>query len=339
MFHFCHNYDDYDNASGHYADVFFRHYAEALGTTITPAGRLVFPEQYATGFIQMLSLSNGLMATLSDYKLNQDFFLERKPASQEFYALRVHETTLARNLPLDITTGTDDEQSQLLAAAWLSSSLFEASYIAPAGTGICGLDIVFTREWMATYLGIGDTDDVLQRYVSLKSNSINFEPMDAEYRELLHAIIEDEQSNLPLKKAAIENRVMEVVERFFTRLFHRMQQHTKDTLLKPDEIRRIMEAEAYLVKDFAQPAPTIPMLSRFAAMSDTKFKTLFKRIYGCGPYEYFQKNRMLRAKYLLVVKKTSVKEAGIQLGYTNLSNFTIAYKKAFNTLPSGSRDC
>ncbi len=329
MFHFSHNQNDEDS--------FFPHYAKALGTTITEEGRLVFPEKFATGFVQFLPLSNGLKAYLSDYCLNQDFFLQRKATSHEYYVLRMHEMTHPNNLPSNIDAPSWSDRDQPLAATWLGTSLFDVTYIGTCGMTIRGVDIIITREWMAAYLGINSKDEVLQRYLSMKTGSYNFEPMDAVYRELLNAIIEDEQSEAPMKKAIIENRIMELVERFFIRLYERMEQKSDKNLLKPDEIRRIMEAEALLVREFSQPAPTIPVLARFAAMSETKFKTLFKRIYDCGPYEYFQKNRMLRARYLLMVKKISIKETGIQLGYNNLSNFTIAFKKAFNVLPSELR--
>jgi hypothetical protein len=208
MFHFYHDYDAQSTGEHQFTDVFLHSYAQALGTTVTPDGRLIFPEIYATGFIQLFTLSNGLTATVSDYRLNQDFFLQRKAAKASFYALRVHETTLASNLPLN-DDGSDTKN--LLAAVWLVSSLFEANYIASSGSSIRGVDIVFTTEWMATFLGIPNIDEVLLHYVSMKANGINFEPMDATYHELLHAIIEEEQHDQPFRKATIENRLMQLV--------------------------------------------------------------------------------------------------------------------------------
>ena len=43
---------------------------------------------------------------------------------------------------------------------------------------------------------------------------------------------------------------------------------------------------------------------------------------------------MLKAKQLIASKKFSIKEVGTQLGFKNLSNFTLAFKKQFNKLPS-----
>lgn len=104
--------------------------------------------------------------------------------------------------------------------------------------------------------------------------------------------------------------------------------------IKGAEIEKLMKAEALLVNDFNKPAPTIPELARKATMSETKFKTFFKKIYGHSPYNYYQLNRMNRARQMLLSKKYSVKEVGRQLGFSNLSNFTIAFKKVFNELPS-----
>jgi len=51
-------------------------------------------------------------------------------------------------------------------------------------------------------------------------------------------------------------------------------------------------------------------------------------------YEYFQKIRMQAAKDKLLSGDHSVKEVAMELGYSNLSNFTIAFKKEFGLLPS-----
>jgi AraC-like DNA-binding protein len=69
-------------------------------------------------------------------------------------------------------------------------------------------------------------------------------------------------------------------------------------------------------------------------MSESKLKKLFKQSYAMGMYEYFQKNRMHKAKDLILLQKHTVSEVGSMLGYQNLSNFSAAFKKEFGCLPS-----
>ena len=139
----------------------------------------------------------------------------------------------------------------------------------------------------------------------------------------------------PMQKVMLQNRVMLLLEKFLRSLYNRMGKVTsKHKVISDTAIKMMMHVESILVSNLSAPPPTIPMLARTAMMSETKLKNLFKTLYGLGLYEYYQKNRMLKARQLLRTKKYSVKEAGTALGFKNLSNFTIAYKKEFNRLPS-----
>jgi AraC-like DNA-binding protein len=75
-------------------------------------------------------------------------------------------------------------------------------------------------------------------------------------------------------------------------------------------------------------------LARMAAMSPSKLKTSFRDVYGLPIYQYFQKHRMNKAKAMLLSQKYNVREVGIDVGFSNLSNFAKAFKKSFDQLPS-----
>jgi AraC-like DNA-binding protein len=309
-------------------------FAEVTGGKVEN-NRLIFPETFATGTNEVLILPNGLQAILIDYTIHQDFFIKREKSREEFYTLRFDEMTIKEKLTVEIDSESITDQQHVRAAALLTSSLFDFSYFGSKGGSVRGINILIKKEFMATYLGIRNDDEVLNRYLSLKSASFNMEPLDAGYRELMNEVLaESPAERTPLNLIMVQNRIMMLVERFFTRLYARMKDLKEVISIDNDEIQRMMDAEALLVKDFSVPAPTIPELARHAAMSETKFKNQFRKIYQSGPYEYFQKNRMQRARYLLLTRRFSVKETGQQLGFNNLSNFTIAFKKEFGILPS-----
>lgn len=316
-----------------YLDILHR-YAQLCGGKVVD-GLLAFPPAFANGSVEVMTLPNGLQISLSDYTLNQDFLLARQKVKEEFYTLRFDELTITEKMELTIDNETVTDQQHYRAAAMLTSSLFDLEYFASKGSSIKGVNVLLDREWLATYLGISSHDEVLQHYISLKTSSFNLEPMDAGYRELMNEVLgSPPEERTPINRVMLQNRIMLLVERFFTHLYHKLQNIEAPLQINNDEIQRIMDAEALLVKDFSVPAPTIAELARHSAMSETKFKNQFRKIYQSGPYEYFQKNRMQRARYLLLSRRYSVKETGLQLGYNNLSNFTIAFKKEFGLLPS-----
>jgi AraC-like DNA-binding protein len=327
MLQFVHDYKDMVEV--------LRAFAQLMGTA--PQGnRLVLPAHFGSGYLEVLTLPNGLQAVLSDFTIHQDLFMKREKSKDAFYLLRIEEAVITDSLTLNLGGETVTQGQHTRAAALLTSSLFDFSFVVTGGSSIRGIHILLKKEWMTAYLGIKDQDEVLRQYLSLKTASLNMEPLDAGYRELLNELFAEgpECDRSAMAKVMIQNRIMLLVERFFTRLYEKMKGLKAGIGIKNDEILRIMDAEALLVRDFSVPAPTIAELARHTAMSETKFKNEFRKIYESGPYEYFQKNRMQRARFMLLSGKYSVKETGLQLGYNNLSNFTIAFKKEFGILPS-----
>jgi AraC-like DNA-binding protein len=149
----------------------------------------------------------------------------------------------------------------------------------------------------------------------------------------MQEIVEVEEDS-PMRLAIIQNRVMLLIERFFLRIYERKKNSYFNIPLSKADIDRVMQVESVLTKDIFEPAPTISQLARMVSISESKLKKDFKMIYGVPVYEYFQKVRMQAAKDKLLAGGHSVKEVAMELGYSNLSNFTIAFKKEFGLLPS-----
>ncbi|MES2431916.1 MAG: AraC family transcriptional regulator [Bacteroidota bacterium] len=317
---------------------FLADFAKSVGTTLTTEGSFDFPPNFAKGYNKVLTLPNGLQAIIIDAVLNDDFCITRNKSADEFYALRFDEFHINEKMTIKFDKEHIHKSENSRSAVMLTSSLFDYGFILKKGSVVKGINVLMTKEWLAKYLGISSNDKVIQKYLALKTASINLEPFDTQYRQLFNTILEEEKKDNPLKTVIIQNRIMLLIERFFTRLYKKMETKIFRKTLSDEEIQRLMNTEAKLVKDFSLAPPTIPQLAKKAVMSETKLKTLFKKVYGSSIYEYYQKNRMIRARYLLESRKYSVKEVGMMLNFKNLSNFTIAFKKEFGILPSNLQE-
>lgn len=100
------------------------------------------------------------------------------------------------------------------------------------------------------------------------------------------------------------------------------------------ERKKLLAARELLLNDLSKP-PTIEQLSRETGLNQLKLKRGFKIMFGDSIYALFQKERMERAKYLLV--KNNVTDTAIVLGYSNISHFSNAFRKQFGLLPSEIR--
>lgn len=295
--------------------------------------QLVFPESVGSGSLIFVKLPNGIHVNIVNCKMNQDWIISRRKMREEYYTLRFHELTIPDTLEIRIGDERMRESHTTRSIAYLTSSLFDWSYLGAKGTIYKGIDILFNASWLADYLGVQHIEDVLSAYLSLQVENVHREPLDSEYRRLMQEIVEVEVDS-PMRLAIIQNRVMLLIERFFLRIYERKKNSYFNIPLSKADIDRVMQVEAVLTRDIFEPAPTISQLARMVSISESKLKKDFKMIYGVPVYEYFQKVRMQAAKDKLLAGGHSVKEVAMELGYSNLSNFTIAFKKEFGLLPS-----
>ena len=296
---------------------------------------LVLPEEIGDGYFKSITLSYSLQCLMQEFTCNQDIYIQQKSCDKEYYILRFDEISIADTLMVKIDNDYSWEEKQERASALLTSSLFDFAYSAAKGTSFKSINVLITAKWISQYLDIESLDKILQKYIGLKTAVFNFAPFDVDYRTLFNEVLHG-SGDAMMRRSIVENRIMLMVEKFLNYLYHKENQLNGEEkiTISDDEIKRLMEVESYLVKDFSAQPPSISFLARVAAMSATTLKNKFKKLYGNSLYEYFQKNRMQRAKALLMSHKYSIKEIGSQLGYTNLSNFATAFKKEFDKLPS-----
>lgn len=275
------------------------------------------------GFFKYVKLPNGLQCLISDYTLNQDILFQRTKIEQDFYTLRFDEILSPNNNGITVNK----------SAVFLASTRFDMIGLQTKGTVVKSVNIIFSKEWIEQFLGLEEAGNMIKKYLSLKMSSFNYEPMDAEYKRILNEILQAENDR-NFEKFIIHNRMLLLMERFFTRIYKKMNDQHFEIKMSNDDISRLQLVEQELVKDFTVPPPGISKLARMAAMSPSKLKNSFKEIYGLPIYQYFQKHRMNKAKAMLLSNKYSVKEVGMEVGYSNLSNFAKAFKKSFDQLPS-----
>lgn len=309
-------------------------FARAMGASPRNEHHFVIPAACGQGHIWQFSLPNGLDMVICDFKLSENLVLHRTASPSRYYTLRFDEVLVSEELEVRIHTDSVKEKGHLRSAVTLTCDMFDLEVLLSKGSSVRSIALLFPETWLARYFDFKEPESVLKQYLAMKTASLNFEPIDTNYRQLMNEIFSFSPEH-PLWLAKLENRTMLLAERFFTRLFDKLAGNKN---LKPGvsplDVQLLMEVESALLKSIDSAPPTIPELSRMASMSPSKLKKQFKTVYGLPVYKYYQKHRMHEARKLLMSGKYSVKEVGLRLGYSNLSHFALAFKKEFSVLPS-----
>ena len=103
-------------------------------------------------------------------------------------------------------------------------------------------------------------------------------------------------------------------------------------LAHESERQKIIEAQQILEESYDHPM-TIKELSRKVAMNECYLKKGFKTLTGKTINEYQQHLRISKAKILLQEKGKTVSEVASELGYSSISHFSTAFKKATGMKP------
>jgi AraC-like DNA-binding protein len=217
------------------------------------------------------------------------------------------------------------------SVALLTNSFTSQSLSLKKGTSIKGLSIQLSEEWLKNNV----KDLTAEKIEILKQQTDMVDFITARHRKILLALINNtQQSYLP--ELFIKSHVLQLTEEFLDNLCRRGLKCMPE-FTNPKDFTALVNVENLITKQNTTEFPSIEALAKAAYMSESKLKKLFKKAYGMAIYQYYQKNRMHKAKELLHSRKHSISQVGVMLGYQNMSNFSAAFKKEFSCLPSQFR--
>jgi len=309
--------------------------ADQLGTTAED-DLLVFPGILGKGYLRKERLPNKLDAYIFDFSLAADFWFNRSKGDKEYYAFICEEVTHPGKLITEIDGDRVETAEPEVSHMYLLSFLSDLRQYSPAGSTVKGIRVIISPEWLSGHLRIDRMEDVLQRYLQLKADTVHMKEMDVDSKQLMQEILNPPGDMYTDIHVYLQNRVTMILEHFFSWLHKHMGEKKRKGISK-DDINRMVKVEQKLLADLST-APSLEELSKLAAISVTKLKTLFRQVYGMPPYVYFQQHRMLEAKNILLATDLPVHDIGSQLGYKNMSNFILAFRKVFHINPGELRN-
>jgi AraC-like DNA-binding protein len=107
----------------------------------------------------------------------------------------------------------------------------------------------------------------------------------------------------------------------------------KKPAVQKELYKRVSAARNYINDTFTS-SHSIQELAQFALLSPFHFIRTFKQVYGCSPYQYILEQRLQYAYQLLKNRALPVAEVSDVCGFTDLFNFSKAFKRKFGMAPS-----
>jgi AraC-like DNA-binding protein len=268
-----------------------------------------------TGNIRTGDLYTGISWLIIDVSLRDDLIVAIQPSTPPALFLQFDMETNHPSLRLSTT-----------------DNALEKLYL--RNTRIRKIGILVGPAFLRHYLFKEIRNDLLRQ--AGRSTLPYTEPIPFEYRPLLDEVFHADPYS-PLHHLLQHNRLLLVVEKFLYSFVNKTPQPQPGSVnwakAKEKDVEALRDVMKMLSDTQLHKFPSIDTLSRTAMMSSTKLKTRFKQVYGMKLYEFYNHHRLLQAKEMLRTGNYSVKQVGINIGFSNLSNFAKAFKKEFGVLP------
>lgn len=209
------------------------------------------------------------------------------------------------------------------------------SYFSENDSGVF-LDISFSKDWLDKNIGIHNLTEgnglkqFLESDTGYKLWKDNIRGGEERMMKILSDLKAPQEDGMgPL---AMKVLCLDLMTRFFQSIASMQVAAVEDSVSETDR-RHLAIVENAILDSLTTAFPGLENLAAQASMSASKLKVLFKKVYGNSVFQYYQEKQMILALELLK-KNSSIKEVSQTLGYDNPSNFTLAFKKYHQFLPS-----
>lgn len=134
-----------------------------------------------------------------------------------------------------------------------------------------------------------------------------------------------------LKKIYFEAKAMELITLFFQE--NDLLFPAAEPSLHPEDIEKLKWARDIVLSRLEEPY-SIPVLAKKVGLNEYKLKNGFRQLFDTTVFGLIRRRRMEKAAWLMEREGVNVSETAVMVGYSNVSNFTVAFRNHFGCNPS-----
>ncbi len=295
---------------------------------------LYFSGKTGKGFITVAGLTTGIeVLAINVSQLTEDLTIRFQPApAAASYILSFDEIEIPskgdNELPINPVAGNAEKGHSAVSIADAAKG---RTMVFPRDKIIRSLIIRVHQSSLDHLIKDFDAGTITSILGSSEGPAILTWPITFKYRLLLNDFMTEIVQH-PFRELYTIRNISMLIEYLLQQFFVMEKLEKEGNGLSTQDTRSLSRVEHHLCLHYKKEFPGIEKLSRISAMSPTSLKTKFKRYYGETLFGYYQKNKLEHARKLLD-SKMPVKVVATEIGYSNPSHFTLAFKKEYGFSP------
>lgn len=313
----------------------YEKFVDALGRflKVKPKSHvLTLPAPFGNGYFYAKMMNEAMSFLVMNLKFNNDVIMDRKPIDDTGLLLHFLQINYRGHCELSTDIDTAEYKGNIRQRCiFISSPNYPLRMRYSTGTEFRCIAVYFKAPLVRKFLK-KDVLHHIEAYSQLRLKGLDKKSIAPHETKLLREIFSSDIYT-QLGRVVLYNRVLLLIENLLQRFLLTELPPSKAERLKEKDMDGLKEVEFMLSEKELERFPSINKLSRVALMSSSKLKKRFKEVYGKKLYEYYNYNRLSKARQWIENGEATVKEAAYRSGYSNLSNFSKAFKKEFGLSP------
>ncbi|WP_306352277.1 helix-turn-helix domain-containing protein [Flavobacterium sp. '19STA2R22 D10 B1'] len=289
---------------------------------------IIVPDHIHTGIRYFLNCGLGISVLYLDVLYHSEIRLRQENKTNDFIGIYYNLTEGDATLLSGYASNSIGRWSYNLAI--IDSSL-KTDYIVKPGSTTFALCIFIKKEVIRDYIRMNPSlrEHTDKLFDSRANTIVKFTRMSNESYHLMNNLRAQTVGG-SIFDLYLKGTVQSLLANYIEHL--KYEDMVIDTVNEQD-LTAIISSQAYLIENVTEIFPSIVFLSQQVNMSESKYKSLFKKITGMTPHVFFRSNKLLKARELLQGRQLSVTEVSDALNFTNNAYFANQFKEYFGMSP------
>lgn len=292
---------------------------------------LNIPPKIGKGFLKHFYLPNGLVLNYLKLKTHQQIVFSRKAGKDLLFSpimFFINEKKIEQN----IDAKTVEIGLRTSKGIFWPSSHIDCQWRIPVNEWLSHITIIFNKQWLLNNYNSVE-DNHVYRLLSSKSPFYIFEEITSQMYRLIIEITDiiEKDFHHSLSNLYLEIKTTELLAEYFEKLIDKpLIQNISN--INTSDVNKLFRVKNYILENLSE-TPRLEKLADMTGFSVSKLHKSFKQVFGKSICTYALHEKLYLAKQMLESQQYRVSEVGYELGYSNLSHFSEAFRKQHGVNP------
>ncbi|MCV9931568.1 AraC family transcriptional regulator [Flavobacterium sp. LS1R47] len=304
-------------------------FIQGLDCTVVDNKRIDFPERMASGSGYFVKISRAVSVFIVDLVLNEPMRFTRMPSEEDFWIVYYDMSDNYSKHFVDGVKHKTGYKSKLGFA--IIDSHHESTYVSSVGERVYSLRLCIRKSFVKSYFqDVTLEKDFKNIFDDEKGRMFYYGHIDSRSKVALYNLKQQSMND-----TNYEFLLKSTVHKLFGYFVERLNSNAQSRgLFLEKDLNAIMKTQEYLLSNLLLPFPGLKLLSEIANMSISKYRNLYRNVFGMSPASFFKNEKLILAKELLESRNFKlISDIAYELGYNKISYFSEVYKKHHGDLP------